>query len=125
MRQDWAAGWARYLQPGANLVCLAFPIDPERQTGPPWPVDVATYKQLLLPHGERELGSRLPPRLLLLRCLLPPLLHASSAITGKNNLQDYLPLCAGFACVLEEPVPPEMSHPGRGGKECLLVFERR
>ena len=52
MRQDWAAGWARHLQPGAKLVCLAFPIDPERQTGPPWPVDVATYKQLLLPHGE-------------------------------------------------------------------------
>ncbi|KAL4418915.1 hypothetical protein ABPG77_003705 [Micractinium sp. CCAP 211/92] len=80
MRGDWAASWARLLRPGATLACLAFPIDPERGTGPPWPVTPQQYKDLLLP--------------------------------------------AGFALEREEPVPPELSHPGRGGMECWLLFKR-
>ncbi|KAL4857926.1 Protein LOW PSII ACCUMULATION 1 [Chlorella vulgaris] len=80
MRQDWAAAWARHLKPDALLVCLAFPLN-HTQEGPPWPVTVDDYKQLLLPQG--------------------------------------------FELVSEEPVPPERSHQGRGGKECMLVFQRK
>lgn len=81
MRADWAASWARLLRPGATLACLAFPIDPERGTGPPWPVTPQQYKDLLLP--------------------------------------------AGFALEREEPVPAELSHPGRGGMECWMLFKRQ
>jgi hypothetical protein len=28
MRQDWAAGWARLLAPGAELVTIIFPVGP-------------------------------------------------------------------------------------------------
>lgn len=54
MRHDWAAAYARYLAPGALLVCLAFPIVPagEHPTGPPWPVKPQDYKDVLLPLGE-------------------------------------------------------------------------
>lgn len=54
MRPDWAAAWARYLaQPGSQLVCLAFPLNSDSETGPPWAVTVQQYKDLLRPHGER------------------------------------------------------------------------
>ncbi|EFN58584.1 hypothetical protein CHLNCDRAFT_140753 [Chlorella variabilis] len=82
MRPDWAAAWARYLaQPGSQLVCLAFPLNSDSETGPPWAVTVQQYKDLLRPHG--------------------------------------------FVCEREEPVPPERSHAGRGGRECMLVFSRQ
>lgn len=51
MRADWAASWARLLRPGGHLACIAFPLDPERTTGPPWPLTVQLYKDLLLPAG--------------------------------------------------------------------------
>ena len=34
------------------------------------------------------------------------------------------PPAAGFTLEREEAVPPEQSHPGRGGKEALLIFRR-
>lgn len=82
MRADWAAGWARALAPGGILVCLAFPIGGKDgvETGPPWPVQVHQYKDVLLP--------------------------------------------LGFTLEKEEAVPDHLSHPGRGGKEALLVFRR-
>ncbi|PSC72662.1 S-adenosyl-L-methionine-dependent methyltransferase [Micractinium conductrix] len=80
MRADWATSWARLLAPGATLACLAFPLNHDKETGPPWPVTEQMYKDLLLP--------------------------------------------AGFTLVREEPVPAELSHAGRGGKEALLVFRR-
>lgn len=57
MRRDWAAAWARLLAPGARLACLAFPLNHDTPTGPPWPVTLDDYKSLLLPAGfelERE-----------------------------------------------------------------------
>lgn len=65
MRSNWAAAWARHLGPGGLLICLAFPVVPDDgQQGPPWPVSVELYKQLLLPQGfvcERE--EAVPPEL--------------------------------------------------------------
>jgi hypothetical protein len=88
-------------------------------------VDIATYKHLLSPHGEAGAGL-LPSMSCCCRAVCyHTMLHAGSAVTDQHNLQVCCSLHAGFACVLEEPVPPEMSHPGRGSKECLLVFERR
>lgn len=52
MRSDWAAAWSRFLKPGGTLACLVFPVDPERQTGPPWPVTPDIYEDLLSKHGE-------------------------------------------------------------------------
>ena len=51
MRPDWAAAWARFLKPGGTLACLVFPVDSERQTGPPWPVTPEIYEDLLSKHG--------------------------------------------------------------------------
>lgn len=81
MRQDWAAAWGRHLRPGAQLVCLAFPLIPEGTAGPPWPVTTQLYKDLLVPQG--------------------------------------------FVCEHDEPVPAELSHPARGGKEHMLIFRRQ
>lgn len=82
MRADWAASWARLLRPGATLACLAFPIDPERGTGPPWPVTPQQYKDLLLPAG-----TRLAPRLVL---ALPP--GRASAECGRQSGSAVAPL---------------------------------
>ena len=32
--------------------------------------------------------------------------------------------CAGFVLERHEAVPPELSHPGREGKEALLIYRR-
>jgi SAM-dependent methyltransferase len=62
MRGDWASAWARLLAPGARLICLAFPLNHGTQTGPPWPVTLDDYKQLLLPAGfELEKEEPVPP----------------------------------------------------------------
>jgi hypothetical protein len=51
-RGNWAAAWARYLgQPGARLACLAFPLNSDRETGPPWPLTVQLYRDLLEAQG--------------------------------------------------------------------------
>lgn len=51
MRADWAASWARLLKSGGLLKTLIFPVDPERQTGPPWPVTPEIYEELLTKNG--------------------------------------------------------------------------
>ncbi len=60
MRPDWAAAWARFLKPGGILKCLIFPVEPERQTGPPWHVDPQIYESLLSKNGGRGAGARVP-----------------------------------------------------------------
>ncbi|GAB4822661.1 hypothetical protein N2152v2_009707 [Parachlorella kessleri] len=61
MRADWAAAWSRFLKPGGTLACLVFPVDPERQTGPPWPVTPEIYEDLLSKHGFQCLGLEKVP----------------------------------------------------------------
>lgn len=75
MRRDWAAAWARALRPGAELVCLAFPIGGKDgvETGPPWPVQPQQYKDLLLPQGEGGRNSGNAVSFLHARCCVPPL----------------------------------------------------
>jgi SAM-dependent methyltransferase len=81
MRPDWAQAWARMLRPGGVLATLIFPVDPERESGPPWPVTPDLYKGLLLTDNLFKLRSL-------------------------------------------EAVPEAQSHPGRGGKEWMAVWER-
>ena len=47
MRKDWAAAWKGLLKPGGLLITLIFPVDPERHTGPPWPVTPEMYTEHL------------------------------------------------------------------------------
>lgn len=74
-------GLARHRRPGGILKTLIFPVDPERQTGPPWQVHPDLYTQLLT--------------------------------------------TVGFECVAIDRVPPELSHPGREGKEYMGIWERK
>lgn len=77
MRSAWAAGWARHLAKGGELVTLVFPVDPtrDRMQGPPYPVTPELYTELLT--------------------------------------------AVGFENVHLEPVPHELSHPARAGREWL------
>ncbi|PRW56054.1 thiol methyltransferase 2 [Chlorella sorokiniana] len=65
----------------------------------------------------------------LLACLAFPIVPAGEHPTGPPwpvKPQDYkdvlLPL--GFTLVKEYAVPAELSHPGRGGKEAMLLFRK-
>ena len=63
VRQQWAATWARWLQPGGQLVTLMFPVEPEGREGPPWPVPLELYQNLLPPQGrdKRVADARMFP----------------------------------------------------------------
>ena len=52
-RQDWARTWASLIRPGGELVTLIFPVVPDkpRDEGPPFPVTVDLYTELLTPLG--------------------------------------------------------------------------
>jgi Thiopurine S-methyltransferase (TPMT) len=50
-RKDWAQGWARLIAPGGELVTMMFPVDPEKQGGPPYAVSHELYTELLTPVG--------------------------------------------------------------------------
>ena len=50
-REQWAETWGRWLKPGGELVTLMFPVEPEGREGPPWPVPLQLYDQLLPPQG--------------------------------------------------------------------------
>lgn len=54
-RKDWAKAWAGLIKPGGELVTLIFPVDPAkpRDEGPPFPVTVDLYNELLKPVGTR------------------------------------------------------------------------
>lgn len=47
MFSAWAAAWARAIAPGGILVTLMFPVDPNHEGGPPYPVTPELYKELL------------------------------------------------------------------------------
>jgi methyl halide transferase len=51
MREAWAAGWARRIKPGGALVALCFPVTYADRMGPPWPVTVEDYENVLIPRG--------------------------------------------------------------------------
>uniref|UniRef100_A0A383VW04 Methyltransferase domain-containing protein n=1 Tax=Tetradesmus obliquus TaxID=3088 RepID=A0A383VW04_TETOB len=64
MRKDWAAGWARLLAPGAELVTIIFPVGPGFVGNPPWQVSPELYEELLLPAGfEQTELTQIPPHL--------------------------------------------------------------
>ncbi|KAF6251402.1 S-adenosyl-L-methionine-dependent methyltransferase [Scenedesmus sp. NREL 46B-D3] len=64
MRKDWAAGWARLLAPGAELVTIVFPVGPGFVGNPPWQVSPELYRELLLPAGFEQLElQQIPPEL--------------------------------------------------------------
>ena len=54
VRKQWAQTWARWLQPGGQLVTLMFPVEPEGREGPPWPVPLELYQELLPPQGTHK-----------------------------------------------------------------------
>ena len=51
-REDWARGWARLIATGGELVTMMFPVDPEKEGGPPYAVSPELYTELLTPVGE-------------------------------------------------------------------------
>jgi hypothetical protein len=51
MRDSWADAWARHLKPGGTLIALAFPIEDCDRGGPPWPLQLSIYDNLLTPRG--------------------------------------------------------------------------
>jgi Thiopurine S-methyltransferase (TPMT) len=51
-REDWARGWARLIAAGGELVTMMFPVDPEKEGGPPYAVSPDLYTELLTPVGE-------------------------------------------------------------------------
>lgn len=57
-RRDWAATWAKLIQPGGILATLIFPVDPSRDpdVGPPFPLTPDLYRQLLPPAGFEEIS---------------------------------------------------------------------
>lgn len=58
MHHLWARSWAATIKPGGELITLMFPIAEQMtmsDTGPPWPLTVELYSQLLLP-GESMAG---------------------------------------------------------------------
>lgn len=126
MRGDWAAAWARHLAPGGTLVCLAFPIDPERKgvPGPPWYVEPAHYDEHLTPHGASACLCRA------LGCVCPRCIERCRATRSRSGACPHprtpppTPTPAGFTLERHEPVPPELSHAGREGKEALLIYRR-
>jgi len=79
-RELWAATWYDLIKEEGRLVCLIFPIDPDRQGGPPFAVTTGLYRNLL------------------------------------ENV--------GFELESLEPVPEEVSHEGRGGKEAIGIWRR-
>ncbi|GJN87369.1 hypothetical protein Rhopal_000318-T1 [Rhodotorula paludigena] len=48
MRKQWGARYAEVIRPGGILVCLAFPLDGEREGGPPYSVSEEAYDADLL-----------------------------------------------------------------------------
>lgn len=46
-RELWAATWYDLIKEEGRLVCLIFPIDPDRQGGPPFAVTTGLYRNLL------------------------------------------------------------------------------
>lgn len=54
VRKQWAETWAKWLQPGGQLVTLMFPVEPEGREGPPWPVPLELYQELLPPQGFKQ-----------------------------------------------------------------------
>lgn len=46
-RQDWGRRMKELVAPGGALVCLVYPIDPTRTTGPPYCLTVDDYKLVL------------------------------------------------------------------------------
>ncbi len=47
LRSDWAATYARLAGPSATLITLQFPLDGDREGGPPYSVSEKLYEELL------------------------------------------------------------------------------
>jgi SAM-dependent methyltransferase len=47
LRADWGKRMQQLVKPGGVLVCLVFPLDETRTTGPPYPVTMDAYTQVL------------------------------------------------------------------------------
>ncbi|DBA66412.1 TPA: hypothetical protein ACH3X2_002391 [Trebouxia sp. C0005] len=62
MRRKWAQTWSSWLRPGGELVTLMFPVESEGREGPPWPVPVELYDDMLKPEGfTRTYLQQVPP----------------------------------------------------------------
>jgi hypothetical protein len=60
-REDWARGWARLIATGGELVTMMFPVDPEKEGGPPYAVSPDLYTELLTPVGFTEISVEKVP----------------------------------------------------------------
>lgn len=56
LRQDWAAAYARLSSPSALLITLQYPLDGDREGGPPYSVSEELYEELLGDAWERLWG---------------------------------------------------------------------
>jgi hypothetical protein len=58
LRQDWAAAYTRLSSPSALLITLQFPLDGDRDGGPPYSVSEQLYQELLGDAWERVWGRQ-------------------------------------------------------------------
>ncbi|GAA5884487.1 hypothetical protein JCM6882_005271 [Rhodosporidiobolus microsporus] len=52
-REKWGKRCAEVVRPGGILIALAFPLDGDREGGPPYSVSEEAYDQILLPNFEK------------------------------------------------------------------------
>ncbi|KAF8632895.1 hypothetical protein AX17_004741 [Amanita inopinata Kibby_2008] len=71
-RPEWGRQMAALIKPGGYLICVVFPIEPEKDYGPPWFVRPGHYDEPLGGHFKKVL-DRVPRR-------VPP------ALAGKQHL---------------------------------------
>ena len=104
---------------------MMFPVDPEKEGGPPYAVSPELYTELLTPVG--ECGDR---RWLVYamsitrqkRCRWAVVSNKQGTGCGTVQRQSNRHTsvsAAGFTEISVEKVPDELSHPGRAGMEFL------
>ncbi|GJN87371.1 hypothetical protein Rhopal_000320-T1 [Rhodotorula paludigena] len=52
-RKQWGARYAEVIRPGGLLICLAYPLDGNREGGPPYSVSEEAYDAVLSDHFEK------------------------------------------------------------------------
>ncbi|KAF8302610.1 S-adenosyl-L-methionine-dependent methyltransferase [Clavulina sp. PMI_390] len=63
IREQWAESAKRLIKPGGVLATLVFPIDGDRLDGPPFSVDVETYRKVLNTEDWEVIFEGVPPNL--------------------------------------------------------------
>lgn len=64
-RPSWAQSWSDAIKPGGTLIALLWPVDPalDPLVGPPFPVTIELYRELLGPHFELQSVAPVPEAL--------------------------------------------------------------